>query len=313
MGGRSDFGGGVGEGGLLLRLNTERATEENYTRAAMHVVGEMALPNVYRLYFAQYVVDAFEFTVARMMLAEADPAAVAALYRHAFLPMVRNDPRVELYTDRFERIDRLGFFTRILWPEFDHFGRSSVGRRPTNRMRADSASLVRWLDLLASRRRGEPVRLNFRNGSFCVRVILIKDRRRQLPLDTYAYWIAVGLDEGCPRVYVCARDDKIPDAEALARRFADDPRVERVEKFRFPQFLQEESYVDQVFLGTASATPGEEPSPDAQLSEDELDSNPTAPLIEHAAVCVLIWARPGERRWREQREVVVASGKVREK
>jgi len=256
-------------GELLLLFDWAAPSEENYSRAVKWVVGAIALPHHYRPFIPIEIVEAFELSVARMMLRDQNPEALASFMTHAYQPAVSRDQRVARYCLRFETIDDAGFFSRILWPELDDFGRRHVGRHPTDSLKDEVAAFTLWLHDMAARRKGARTPLRFESAGINVAFHLIRDEAKDLPLSTYEGFIGMELDRGFPRVYVLARGASIALTRILVRRFRGDERVRAIKIYEYDQVLMRESILDEALRGDIELPREDERHEYRQRQQDE--------------------------------------------
>jgi hypothetical protein len=250
------------DGGILLLLDHNAPLEENYCRATTWIVGSTALPRPYRPYLPKFLTEAFELTVARLMLRDQNPRALAAFTQHVYEPAIADDETAR-YCARLETIDDVGFFTRILWPELHEHCQLHLGRHPTTRARDEAARFTRWLHAMSARRRGQLVPLRFESASINAAFDLVRDTQKDTPLSVHRSFIIDNLRAGFGRIYVCARGTSIPPVRQLAKEFSNDSRVARVVLYEFDQILIQQSVLDEAFKGHVQlphALDGKDPS-----------------------------------------------------
>lgn len=300
-------------GEVLLLFDWAAPSEENYSRATKWLVGAAALPHQYRPFIPTEIVEAFELTVARMMLRDQNPDAMAAFTAHAYQPAISRDKEVAGYCLRFETIDDAGFFSRILWPELDDFGRRHLGRHPTENLGGEVRAFVLWLHDMATRQKHARVPLRFESAGINVAFHLVRDEAKALPLSTYEKFITGDLDEGFARSYVLARGGSIPIARGLLRRFRGDKRVRDIKVYEYDQLIMKESVLDEALRGDIDLPRQDEQSQYRHRQQDEADTGAEeeperqTPRLRVRAVCGIIYNRqqPGPVGLVERAEVFV--------
>ncbi len=275
-------------GDLLLLFNYNAEPAENYSKATQWVVGATALPHAYRPYLKPVITEAFELSVARLMLRDQNAPALAAFNRHAYEPAIERDPKISHYCARFETIDDAGFFTRILWPELNDFGRQCVGRLPSRRLKDESSAFVHWLHAMAARPKGAQVPLRYESLLINVAFHLIRDEAKALSLDVYAGHIEDDLRDGIPRIYLCARGRSITAVRELASRFRRYGDVKQVKIYEYDQALIERSVMDEVLRGDI-VLPRRGGLKHYVAEPEEEDAGPPSGRFSIRAVCAIIY------------------------
>jgi len=279
------------DGGVLLLLDYNASDEENYCRAAAWMAGSMALDPAFHAYVPPYIVEAFELTIARLMLRDQKPQALAAFHDHVLQP-ASADPKVARYCAQLETIDDAGFLLRVLWPELNDYCQRQVGRNPTRRLRNEAGRFVRWLHDMAARKKGQLVPLRFSSFGINAAFHLVRDQQKGTPLSVHEKYILEELELGFPRIYVCARERSIPLVRQIAAELITDRRIRDIRLFEFDQVLIQNSVLDEVFRGELDL-PITHPLPldddDGDEDEDFEDDPHLQERTTLKAVCAVVY------------------------
>ncbi len=160
-------------GGVVVRMRDFGDQERNLVVATLAFLTRGLLPRI-RSYIDPVLTCALDFVTARRILASSsNPGAVARFHDSHLIPAISKDAALESQYRRLENLDQEGTFTRVLLPELEFAGRALAAAAPSRRIESEVSGFVDFLHAIATKKKGEDVRLLYSGTNISVGVMLV--------------------------------------------------------------------------------------------------------------------------------------------
>jgi len=194
--------------------------EAGDTHAAAAAVVHKGVLKKARSYIPKSLMTAVDMAATHMLLAAiGDPEAYAKFAEN--LEDALSDQAARGWFNKLAQIEDRGYFTRILLPELNTLGERRFGAVPDDDTRVEAEEFTNFVHAIASRERGEEVRLSFRGRTIRAAVILFTkaETLQEHGLDAHVHRVELCLDSGIERFYLAALDSAFaPHAKTVAAR-----------------------------------------------------------------------------------------------
>jgi len=220
---------------IVVRLRHHRDRDRNMVTTILLYVSKGVLPRA-RAYLGAHLRRAVDFTMVRKILAGSKQhTAVSYFFQEVADPEMEEKPELKTYCITMQKLDDMGYFTRILLRELHDLGLKMHLKMPDQDVYEDAGELVSFLDRLSSRKPGEEIPLDFVGRRTRVGMLLIAKP------ETFAYRgfrpyerrIAKIIDLGCSSIYICGRGANIGIVQELVSRYRDSEIVKMLPAKRY--------------------------------------------------------------------------------
>ncbi len=204
-----------------------------------------------RPYLGAHLRRAIDFTTVRKILADSKQHSAANYFFEEVVdPELEDRPQIKVHCITMQKLDDMGYFTRILLQELHHLGLAMQLRMPDQDVYEDTRELVSFLDRLVSRQPGEEIPLDFVGTRTRVGMILIAKAKTidHIGLKAYERRITKVINLGCSSIYICAWRDNVSIAEGLAERYRDSKILRVLNARRYRVHLPEREAMQAICI-----------------------------------------------------------------
>lgn len=215
------------------------AHHDDWTRnivAAVWAYARLAVLPKARLHLDPEVSQGIDFVVAKDLLSESDPDAVAQFLEQVWSPAIRERSRLRDLTLKLERLREDFLFHTVLIAEFRDLGIRMAGKFTQEDVALETAEFVDFLYSIATREHGDvgTARLGFSGREIKAKFILVAKPAVYAAKGSDPYRKAVewALQHAHRSVYLLSRGRNSEYAQQVADHFAEDERIRSIEHWR---------------------------------------------------------------------------------
>jgi hypothetical protein len=220
-------------GEVIVRMKHHRDQSRNLVYATLAYISKGFLPHG-RSYLEEKIAKSADHIMTRKIFVRRNLDDALHLYVSEFLePEVKIDPTIQQHCDTFERLDGMGFFTKIFAREMERLGLKLYPAIATSDIVKDTSEFVDFLKRVAEREPGErvPGGTLFVRPRFGTAIALIAsgDTLALAGVSPHLAWISDCWQRGADTVYVLARGStNIKVAQGITAILVSIPDVEKV-------------------------------------------------------------------------------------
>jgi len=208
-------------GEIIVRLRHHPDQDRNLVAATLAFLGKDLLIRA-RTYLDERLCRSIDLTAARGVLLNAKrPHALDHFHNEVLEPETRATPGLLEDCQVLQRLDRDGYFTRVLLREMTAFGNRLFPGMPDPDDRIQARAFVKFLRTIVEKGRGEDVPLRFVTPQLKVGFVLVARQERRQDFDPAPYMDAIKrhFRSGAETVYLCGEGANIDYVTAVSRRF----------------------------------------------------------------------------------------------
>lgn len=223
------------DGTLVVGIAHHDDWTRNLVAAAWAYARLAVLPKA-RLHLDPEVSQGIDFVVAKDLLSESDPDAVAQFIEQVWSPAIRDRARLRDLTLKLDRLREDFLFHTVLVAEFRDLGIRMAGKFTQEDVALETADFVEFLYSIATREHGDAgkARLDFVGREIKVEFILVAKPAVYAAKGSDPYRRAVewSLQHAHRSIYLLSRGRNSEYAQQVASQFSQDERIRSIEHWR---------------------------------------------------------------------------------
>lgn len=207
---------------VVFRFNYYGDQDRNLAHAVWAYVPRAVIPEA-RHYLDQNVQESLDLTLAKRMLTHTgDTNSINYFFHEYLVPAIRANPDLAEICSCLDRLDDMGWLTRILLLEFFEVGKTRFPNTPNGTEARETAKFIRFLDNVAKREHGEDVSPTFGGDHVSMSIVFVAraDVRKAYGTWPHFAWIKRAKEQGIHRFYICALGKNIGPARGLSKNAA---------------------------------------------------------------------------------------------
>ncbi|RLI74982.1 hypothetical protein DRP04_13975 [Archaeoglobales archaeon] len=210
----------ITEGKVVIRLGYHKNQDENVIRVVSEYISKALIPEI-KPYLSEEIRQAIDFSMIKRLLYNEAPNALNRFYDAYYKPEIENKPQIKDLCEIIEAIDSNGWFTRIFLRELKELGTQFHSRFPDPDASIDNEvrDFLQFLYVIATKKPGEDVKLNFDGEHIKVAIILVA-RAEASSIDPHKKRILGCIQTGIKSIYLSARGANVELARWLIEDLA---------------------------------------------------------------------------------------------
>jgi len=212
----------VEKNNVVVRMNYRDEQDRNWVHALVAFVPKAVIPEA-RHYLEENIEESIDLTfVKRMLTSMARTTSVNYFFEEYLVPAIRANPDLAEICSCLDRLDEMGWLTRILLAEFLELGKALFPRTPNGTEAGETIRFLRFLDNFAKRKHGEEVTTAFVGRHIRMSIVLVArpEVREAYGISPHFRRIRTVKKRGAERIYIGAFGKNIGPAKGLAERVA---------------------------------------------------------------------------------------------
>lgn len=232
------------KGEIIVTMDYSQNQDRNLVISTLAYLGKDLLPRV-RPYVDKTLMKATDFTVAKnIFVSGKQDSAISFFFENYLEPEIEKEPQLRYFCTILDRLERVGFFSRILLRELKYMGEKVFPATPDSVTRHESGDFAEFLARVATRERGEDVCLTFARSRIRTSIMLIaRQETKKWGLRPYRRRTQINLDRGIEHMYICARGaENISIANLITNEQRKAKRLEILARHRFVEIVEAEEF-----------------------------------------------------------------------
>lgn len=165
---------------LVLRLRQHRNQDRNFVNASLVFIAHTVLVRA-KKYMSSPQMESLDLFVAKKLFEKEKPGVVDEFYAEHFAPRVEANDKIMELVEKYNVIDKFGFFSPVFVQEMTFLGQKVFFRKRTNEVIVEIYKLIDFLEAHANRPLGQDVEVEF-EGKYSRCAIMIVARKFKLQL-----------------------------------------------------------------------------------------------------------------------------------
>ena len=194
----------IKSGKAVVRLKQYVNQDRNIVDATLWYLKVGLLPQA-KSYLDRTLRKSCESRVAiQVFAARRDTGAHAYFIENELTPAINSDAKFEQDWQMLEKLDSVGFFTRVFLTEVKQTGEKLLGTMPTPAIQQELRSFAEFLQTIANKGADEKVPLDFKGVKVKVAVVLVakKETIQSYGIASYIRRISRSAREGYETIYI---------------------------------------------------------------------------------------------------------------
>ena len=196
---------------VVVVLKKEDNNDKNIVDACMSFVPKSVLPKSRNCIDANVLCSIDQYVVKTILNQGSYDSAYNYYLNNHFALFLKANSSYEKYIEEFDKLDALGFFTRVLLEEYRRLGNKLYGTLEENKYKEESVKFLEFLNDFAKRKPGDKTKLYFTGDKIKMAILLLskKETLMKWGIDGYIKKIQDDIDYGAQRVFVFSYDQPV--------------------------------------------------------------------------------------------------------
>ncbi len=220
-------------GTLILRMKDSEDQSLNLLNATRQALPIILCPAI-RSNLEPYFQTAIDLTVLRKLANGIGAYAKPTFQRHFLSPETAADARVADLFAKLVEVDTRGIFVTVFLSELEHAGECLYGSGDAKDKTAEVEALLEYLLLVARRKVGEHINLEYSSDTFRLGIVIIAidAKARREGVAPYVNRVDIHIRKGCDCIYLVAYSRQLSFLEKVLTVVEGDARVTIANKMR---------------------------------------------------------------------------------
>jgi len=218
-------------GKVIVRMRPSKENAQNLAKAVMLQVSKGVIPES-RIYIDERTSRSIDLVLAKKILSGQDQRDALRYYTNEILNPELTDKAVLSLVEALDVIDEQGHLTRLYLRELQRLPQKHGLRlKGLSSIRKETSELLRFLEVIATRERGEKVPLSFEGKFLRTAIVMVSEEQKFERKGITPYVLAVVTDakKGFDLIYIIALGRKISNALSVIRYLGDRLNMELID------------------------------------------------------------------------------------
>lgn len=202
------------KGKVIVRMKPSKENPENLARAVMVQVSKGVIPES-RLYIDEKTSQSIDLVLAKKILTKQKQHSALRYYANEILNPELTDKVVLSRVGALDSVDERGHLTRLYLREIAELPKKHGLRlKGLAGIRKETLDLLKFLEVIAERERGQKVPLTFKGKFLRTAIIMVSEEQKfsREGVTPYAIAAVIEAEEGSDIIYVIASGEKVTNA-----------------------------------------------------------------------------------------------------
>jgi hypothetical protein len=219
----------VKENEVVVVLRREDNNDKNIINACTAFVPKALLPKSRNCLDPQVLRSLDNYMVKSILFSGNYDSTYNYYLQNIFNPLINSDIILKNYITDFEKLNEIGFFTRLLLEEFRRMGNKLYGTYTEQNFMQESIDFIKFLENFAARNPGDKTKLFFQGEIIKISIVLIAKKKtlNTSGIETYFNGIERSVDKGAMRIFVFSYSQRYDECAYDANGYVQDVTSKR--------------------------------------------------------------------------------------